>query len=128
MTRHAICSEIETGYTGRRSADASGVWASRRPSSPPQPLAECRRFTEPHAERLIGSIRRKCLDHVIVLNEDHPRRVLRRYFTYYDRGRTHLSLDIDCPHGRPIQPPQVGDVVEVAEVGGLHHHYEGRAA
>ena len=81
-----------------------------------------------YAERLIGSIRRECLDHVIVLNEDHLRRVLRSYFSYYHDWRTHLALDMDCPEPRDIQGAEAGEVVEVPEVGGLHHHYERRAA
>jgi transposase InsO family protein len=80
------------------------------------------------AERLIGSIRRECLDHVIVLNEDHLRRVLSSYFSYYHRWRTHLSLAMDCPEPRRIQGVEAGEVIEVPEVGGLHHHYERRAA
>jgi len=81
-----------------------------------------------YAERLIGSIRRECLDHVIVLSEDHLRRVLRSYFSYYHGWRTHLSLDMDCPEPREIQGAEVGEIIEVPEVGGLHHHYERRAA
>ena len=85
-------------------------------------------WQNPYVERLIGSIRRECLDHVIVLNEKHLRRVLERYLAYYHGWRTHRSLDMDAPAGRPIQPQDHGRVVEVAEVGGLHHHYERRAA
>lgn len=81
-----------------------------------------------YAERLIGSNRRECLDHMIVLNEDHLRRVLRSYFTYYHRWRTHLSLGMDCPESRGIQSAEVGEIIAVPEVGGLHHHYERRAA
>jgi len=80
------------------------------------------------AERLIGSIRRECLDHIIVLNEDHLRRVLRRYFSYYHNWRTPLSLDIDCPAPRDIQGTETGEIIEVPEVGGLHHHCERSAA
>jgi transposase InsO family protein len=81
-----------------------------------------------HAERLIGSIRRECLDHAIVLNEDHLRRVLRSYFDYYHHWRTHLSLEMDYPEAREIQRVEAGKVIEAPEVGGLHHHYERRAA
>jgi len=80
------------------------------------------------AERLIGSIRRECLDHVIVLHEPGLRRVLRSYFDYYAHSRTHLSLDKDAPIHRPVQPPKLGRVVELPQVGGLHHRYERRAA
>ena len=79
-------------------------------------------------ERLIGSIRRECLDHVIVMNECHLKRVLSSYFGYYHRWRTHLSLMMDCPELRQVQPPRYGKVVQLPEVGGLHHHYERRAA
>ena len=81
-----------------------------------------------YAERLIGSIRRECLDDVIVLGEDHLRRVLRSYFSYYHDWRTHLSLEMGCPEPRGIQCVEAGVVVEVPEVGGLHHHYERRTA
>jgi transposase InsO family protein len=81
-----------------------------------------------YIERLIGSIRRECLDHVIVLNETGLRPVLKSYFEYYERTRTHLSLNKDAPIPRRVQPPELGKVVELPEVGGLHHRYERRAA
>jgi transposase InsO family protein len=81
-----------------------------------------------YVERLIGSIRRECLDHVIVLNEAGLRRVLKSYFDYYERSRTHLSLSKDAPISRPIQPPKMGRIVEMPQVGGLHHRYERVAA
>src|SRR2546427_1054663 len=62
-------------------------------------------WQNPFAERLIGSIRRECLNHVLVLGEQHLRRILARYFSYYHRARTHLSLDNDAPNGRPVEPP-----------------------
>ena len=83
-------------------------------------------MAEPVRRRLIGSIRRECLDHVIVMNERHLKKILRSYFSYYHGWRTHQALDMDAPNGRAVQP--VGEVVEVAELGGLHHHYERRAA
>jgi len=82
----------------------------------------------PFAERLIGSVRRECLDHVVVLSERHLRCILTAYFAYYHGARTHLSLDKDAPDGRPIEPPQLGPVLPIPEVGGLHHHYIRRAA
>jgi transposase InsO family protein len=85
-------------------------------------------WQNPYVERLIGSIRRECLDHMIVLNEHHLRRTLKTYFDYYHRSRVHQSLDMDCPEPRPIYPPETGRVVEIPEVGGLHHRYERRAA
>ncbi len=81
-----------------------------------------------YVERLIGSIRRECLDHVVVLGERHLRRILRSYFGYYHRSRTHLSLGKDAPDPRAMQPLEMGGVVEIAEVGGLHHRYERRVA
>ena len=81
-----------------------------------------------YVERLIGSIRRECLDHVIVLNEAGLRRILKSYFDYYERSRTHLSLGKDAPISRAIQHSATGRVVEIPEVGGLHHRYERVAA
>ena len=77
-------------------------------------------------ERVIGSIRRECLDHVIILDEEGLRRVLASYVRYYHRSRLHLSLDKDSPDPRPLQ--SVGEIVAIPEVGGLHHRYERRAA
>ena len=85
-------------------------------------------MAEWYVERLIGSIRRECLDHVIVMGEKHLRRILHSYLAYYHRSRTHLSLAKDAPDERPIQRPEKGAVIEIAEVGGLHHRYERRAA
>ncbi|MDA2935323.1 integrase core domain-containing protein [Acidobacteria bacterium AH-259-D05] len=85
-------------------------------------------WQSPYVERLIGSIRRECLNHLIVLGEKHLRRILRRYLDYYHQSRTHLSLEKDPPIPRTVQPPELGPIVEIAEVGGLHHHYERRAA
>jgi putative transposase len=79
-------------------------------------------------ERLIGSIRRDVLDHVIVLNALHLRRPLTDYLTYYHGFRTHLWLAMDCPVPRAVELPEVGEVIAVPEVGGLHHHYERWAA
>jgi len=73
------------------------------------------------AERLIGSIRRECVDHVIVLGKAHLRRILRSYACYYDNIRTHRSLDEDAPVSRPVQ--QIGSIKSHAILGGLHHHY-----
>jgi len=83
-------------------------------------------WQNPYAERLIGSIRRECLDHVIIFGERHLRRVLSSYFHYYHDTRTHLSPCTECPRPRPIQP--AGNIIAFPEVGGLHHRYERRAA
>ena len=85
-------------------------------------------WQNPYAERLIGSIRRECLDHVIVLNETHLRRTLARYISYYHNSRTHLSLAKDAPSPRRVQAVTDGDVIVFPEGGGLHHRYERRAA
>jgi len=85
-------------------------------------------WQNPYVERLIGTIRRECLDHVIFLNETGLRRILKLYFEYYERTRTHLSLNKDAPIPRGVQPRELGKVVELPEVGGLHHRYERRAA
>jgi putative transposase len=81
-----------------------------------------------YVERVIGSIRRECLDHLIVFNEASLRRALCSYFGYYHKSRTHLSLRKDSPEPRPIQSVEMGRVVAVPQVGGLHHRYERRAA
>ncbi len=77
---------------------------------------------------MIGTLLRELLDHVIVIDENHLRRLLARYVDYYHRWRCHLSLEKDTPDRRPAQPAERGVVVEFPEVGGLHHHYERRAA
>ncbi|MGH7318714.1 MAG: hypothetical protein ACRELA_03680 [Candidatus Rokuibacteriota bacterium] len=76
----------------------------------------------------IGSIRREWLRHVLILSEKHLRRVLTRYFAYYHRARTHLALEKDAPDVRLTDGPEVGTVVQLPEVGGLHHRYVRRAA
>ncbi len=85
-------------------------------------------WQNPYVERLIGSVRRECLDHVVVMGETHLRRILRSYFTYYHQSRCHLSLGKDPPESRPVHPPGMGKVITIPEVGGLHHRYERRAA
>jgi transposase InsO family protein len=75
-----------------------------------------------YAERVIGSIRRECLDHVIVMNAAGLHRILRDYVAYYMRSRTHLALGKDTPSPRPVTPPAAGRIVALPEVGGLHHH------
>ena len=81
-----------------------------------------------YVERVICSIRRECLDHVIVFNETGLRRMLSVYFSYYHETRPHLSLEKDSPEPRKVQPPELGQVMAVPQVGGLHHRYERCAA
>ena len=85
-------------------------------------------WQNPYVERLIGSIRRELLEHVIVLHERHLMRLLQSYFDYYHVYRTHRALDMDTPVPRPVQPPELGPVREIPEVCGLHQHYERRVA
>ena len=85
-------------------------------------------WQNPYVERLIGSIRRECLDHVMVSNEAGLHRILKSYFKYDERTRTHLALKKDAPVPRTVQPSELGKVVEFPEVGGLYHRYELRAA
>jgi len=85
-------------------------------------------WQNPFAERLIGSIWRECLNRVLVLGERHLRRILTRYFAYYHQARTHLALDKDALDLRPIELPAADKIVEVPEVGGLHHRYLRQAA
>lgn len=81
-----------------------------------------------YAERFIGSLRRECLDHIIILNESSLKRVLKRYFEYYEHSRTHLSLEKDAPTLRAVQRREVGRIIKLPQVGGLHHRYERTAA
>ena len=85
-------------------------------------------WQNPYVERLIGSIRRECLDHVIVLNERSLRRLLRSYGDYYHHWRTHLSLRKDAPVSRAVEPAALGAVIAMPHVGGLHHSYHRHAA
>src|ERR1700693_5821416 len=85
-------------------------------------------WQSPYVERLIGSIRQECLDQIIVFNESSLRRNLKSYFYYYQSTRAHLSLEKDASETRLVQLPELGSVVELADVGGLHHRYERRAA
>ncbi|MGI9071850.1 MAG: integrase core domain-containing protein, partial [Bryobacteraceae bacterium] len=80
----------------------------------------------PYAERLIGSIRRECLNHFVVLNARHLKRILRSYFDYYHQSRTHLGLAKECPAARPVM--ETGRIIEIPQLGGLHHRYERLAA
>ena len=81
-----------------------------------------------YVERVIGTIRRECLDHVIVWNEATLYGHLKSFIGYYHRSRTHLGLQKDTPEPRPVQPNGPGTIVGIPEVGGLHHRYERRAA
>jgi putative transposase len=81
-----------------------------------------------YIEQVIGSIRRECLDPVIVFNEESLRRHMKSYVQYYHETRTHLSLEKDTPASRSVQPPDLGQVVALPQVGGLQHRYERRAA
>lgn len=85
------------------------------PIAPRSPWQNC------YAERLIGSIRRDCLDHVVVMGEFHLRRILRNYAAYYNQSRTHRALRKDCPIHRPVQ--MNGAVRSIPILGGLHHVY-----
>jgi transposase InsO family protein len=84
-------------------------------------------WQNPMVERIISSIRREMLDHVIVFNEEHLRRILTDYLSYYYRHRTHRSLEMDCPEPRAVEPPDQGKIIELALVGGLHHRYTRQA-
>jgi transposase InsO family protein len=86
-----------------------------------KPIAPASPWQNGFAERLIGSIRRECLDHVIVLGEAHLRRILKNYAAYYNGVRTHRSLQKDAPVSRPVQ--QTGVISSRAILGGLHHLY-----
>src|SRR2546426_11297376 len=99
-----------------------GCWTSGRRS-----LRHARHGKTP-MRSVIGSLRRECLDHVVVVGERHLLGILSKYVDYYNRTRTHLSLAKDAPESRSVQPPSQGRVVAVPRVGGLHHEYLRRAA
>ncbi len=85
-------------------------------------------WQNPYVDRLIGSMRRECVDHVIVLNERSLHRILRSYIDYYHLWRTHLSLGKDAPVSRRVEPAAPGEVMAMPHVGGLHHSYHRHAA
>ena len=86
-----------------------------------KPIAPGSPWQNGFAERLIGSIRRECVDHIVVLGETHLRRVLKSYARYYNEMRTHRSLDKDAPLSRPVQ--RTGSIMSHTLLGGLHHLY-----
>ena len=85
-------------------------------------------FSRAFVERVIGTIRRECLDHVIVFNQASLYRHVKSFLVYYHESRTHLSLVKDAPEPRPVHAPERGTVVAIPQVGGLHHRYERRTA
>jgi transposase InsO family protein len=116
---------VEVTLPWRRDRDAAnGLAVTRRlaamgildhPTAPQSP------WQNGHAERLIGSIRRECLDHVVIFGEAHLRQVLKAYAAYYNSIRTHLSLGKDAPRVRPVQ--RFGNIAARPILGGLHHEY-----
>lgn len=108
------------GLKFQRRVDSLGIEQVR--TSPRSP------WQSPYVERVIGSIRRECLDHLIVFDERHLRRVLREYIDYYNRSRTHLGLEKDCPIPREVEPSDIGAVRSEPVLGGLHHRYSRQAA
>ena len=107
------------GLEFTRVAAGAGIRLLHTPIAAPKANAFC--------ERLLGSVRRECLDHLIILNSAHLRRVLAAYFRYY-HCRTHLGLKKDAPDYRAPSDVSAGRIVALPEVGGLHHRYERRAA
>ncbi len=124
------------GWRRRQASDprpGPGVWRTIFASGPVLNIREVviaprSPWQNAYAERVVGSIRRECLDHMVVIGERHLKRLLSEYVHYYNTTRTHLSLAKDAPEPRSVQPPSQGRVVEVPRVGGLHHEYLRRAA
>jgi len=82
-------------------------------------------WQNPYCERVLGTLRRELLDHVIIFNEGGALRLLREYQRYYNAFRTHSSLNKDSPDGRDVHGPERGaKIVAFPHLGGLHHHYE----
>ncbi|HVC93396.1 MAG TPA: integrase core domain-containing protein [Pirellulales bacterium] len=92
------------------------------------PTAPRSPWQNPYAERMVGTFRRECLDHVIILNEAYLKRLLTAFVTYYHDSRTHMSLDCNSPNPREVEPPEKGDVISIPVLGGLHHRYTRQAA
>ena len=92
------------------------------------PTAPRSPWQNPYIERLIGTVRRDCLDHVIALNDRHLHRVLAEYVSYYNESRTHLGLEKECPVPRAVDPPENGPIRKSPILGGLHHRYFREAA
>ena len=120
VSKHVCCAYIAAGWLDLHAANRCIP-----PSRDPRPPAPARRSP---VERLIGSIRREWLDHVVVLSEASPRRILQSYVAYYHDSRCHLALDMDSPETGEVQPPDTGIIVEIPRVGDLHHRYERCAA
>jgi len=108
-------------YAARFRSRVKSLGIEEVPTAPRSP------WQNPYVERIIGSIRRECLNHVIIFNERHLRQVLKAYVTYYHEARTHLSLEKQSPVPRSIQLSDQGTVAAIPHVGGLHHEYR-RAA
>jgi transposase InsO family protein len=113
--RPAVSQEIRDLI--RRMSRENPLWGA--PRSP---------WQRAYVERVIGTLRRECLDHVIVFNQASLSRHLRSFLDYYYGSRCHLALAKDTPEPRPVQPPDLGRIVSIPQVGGLHHRYERRAA
>ena len=112
--RHLI-RDRDAVYGGVFPKRLSAMGIRDHPTAPRSP------WQNAYAERLIGSVRRECLDHIVVVGEDHLRGILRRYADYYNRARTHRSLRKDCPLHRPVQA--IGAISSSPVFGGLHHVY-----
>ena len=119
---HGSCSGIETRSTARQfGRRVKGMGIREILTAPRAP------WQNPFVERVIGSIRRECLDHFLILSDAHLRRLLRAYLAYYNTVRPHQALDNNSPRPRSVQPSARGCVVAIPQVGGLHHLYQ-RAA
>src|SRR5881296_2941959 len=116
MIRHrAIWFVIEMESMGNTSNTEFREWVIREVRTAPRSP-----WQNPYAERVIGSIRRECLNHVIVPHDKHLRRILKSYFRYYHESRTHLSLDKDAPESRGIQANKLERIVHISQVGEVH--------
>jgi putative transposase len=117
-------------YLLRDRDHAFNAWANTTPAMDIREIRTAPRspWQNAYVERFIGSVRRECLDHVIVCTERGLRRVLNAYVDYYLHSRTHLALEKDAPVSRPVASLADGGIMAIAQVGGLHHRYERRAA
>jgi len=122
-TRPALCGRDRDGkFCHEFNRRVSSLEIEQILTSPHSP------WQNPYVERVTGSIRRECLDQVIIFNEQNPRSVLRKYLDHYHRSRTHPGLEKDCPEPRVTEPIDIGPVASEPVLGGLHHRYFRQAA
>jgi putative transposase len=122
LTKKYLIRDNDSTYGAAFRARLKAIGIEDTPTAPRSP------WQNPYAERMVGTFRRDCLDHLIILNEAHLTRLLTEFLEYYHTARCHKSLDCNSPDPREVEPPERGEVISVSVLGGLHHRYMRRAA